>query len=74
MDGEISGEEVEDGLDCAVVGEGVVVAEGMVDVERVVGDRTGWDKEVVSCAEEVAGRMSARKRSVVGRGRIEWAH
>lgn len=52
-----------------MVGVDVVVAEGIVDVEKVVGDRAVGDKEVVSCAEEVEGRKSARKKRAADRGR-----
>jgi hypothetical protein len=60
-------EEVEEGLDCIVVGINMDVVEGIVDVEKVVGDGVVWDEEVLSCAEEVAGRTSAKKRSAVDR-------
>jgi hypothetical protein len=45
------------------------VEEGTADVDRVVGARVVWVKEVVSCAKEEAGRTSARKRKAVDRGR-----
>lgn len=72
--GGLDEEVVEEGPDCVVVGVDMDAAEGIVDVEKVVGDRTVWDEEVVSCAEEVAGRTSARKMSVVDRKRRGLAH